>query len=130
MTINLGLALEVGSKGNFLVLNEAVPALKELGNALGAYFMRWDARNFGFDTYEKYTPSEKAYYEEHGQNIVNLMRKDRGLKAKTITRNRYNSEWICENQLMPLLEDSFKRGHRSVLNLWLISRNQMGSALS
>lgn len=130
MTINLGLALEVGSKGNFLVLNEAVPALKELGNALGAYFMRWDARNFGFDTYEKYAPSEKAYYEEHGQNIVNLMRKDRGLKAKTITRNRYNSEWICENQLMPLLEDSFKRGHRSVLNLWLISRNQMGSALS
>ena len=130
MTINLGLALEVGSKGNFLVLNEAVPALKELGNALGAYFMRWDARNFGFDTYEKYAPSEKAYYEEHGQNIVNLMRKDRCLKAKTITRNRYNSEWICENQLMPLLEDSFKRGHRSVLNLWLISRNQMGSALS
>lgn len=130
MTINLGLALEVGSKGNFLVLNEAVPALKELGNALGAYFMRWDARNFGFDTYEKYAPSEKAYYEEHGQSIVNLMRKDRGLKAKTITRNRYNSEWICENQLMPLLEDSFKRDHRSVLNLWLISRNQMGSALS
>ena len=130
MTINLGLALEVGSKGNFLVLNEAVPALKELGDTLGAYFMRWDARNFGYDTHEKYAPSEKAYYEEHGQNIVNLMREDRGLKAKTITRNRYNSEWICENQLMPLLEDSFKRGHRSVLNLWLISRNQMGSALS
>lgn len=129
MTINLGLALEVGSKGNFLVLNEAVPALKELGDTLGAYFMRWDARNFGFDTHEKYAPSEKAYYEEHGQNIVNLMREDRGLKAKTITRNRYNSEWICENQLTPLLEDSFKRGHRSVLNLWLISRNQIGSAL-
>lgn len=130
MTINLGLALEVGSKGNFLVLNEAVPALKELGDALGAYFMRWDARNFGYDTHEKYAPSEKAYYEEHGQNIVNLMREDRSLNAKTIIRNRYNSEWICENQLMPLLEDSFKRGHRSVLNLWLISRNQIGSALS
>lgn len=27
--------LEAGSRGNFLVLNEAVPALKELGNALG-----------------------------------------------------------------------------------------------
>lgn len=40
--------LEAGSKGNFLVLNEAVPALKELGNTLGAYFMRWDARNFGY----------------------------------------------------------------------------------
>ena len=105
MAINFGLALEVGSKGNFLVLNEAVPALKELGDTLGAYFMRWDARNFGYDTHEKYAPSEKAYYEEHGQNIVNLMREDRSLNAKAIIRNRYNSEWICKNQLMPLLED-------------------------
>lgn len=96
--------LEAGSKGNFLVLNEAVPALKELGDTLGAYFMRWDARNFGYDTHEKYVPSEKAYYEEHGQNIVNLMREDHALNAKTIIRNRYNSEWICKNQLMPLLE--------------------------
>ena len=96
--------LEAGSRGNFLVLNEAVPALKELGNTLGAYFMRWDARNFGYDTHEKYAPSEKAYYEEHGQIIVNLMREDRSLNAKTIIRNRYNYEWICRNQLMPLLE--------------------------
>ena len=96
--------LEAGSRGNFLVLNEAVPALKELGNTLGAYFMRWDARNFGYDTHEKYAPSEKEYYEEHGQIIVNLMREDRSLNAKTIIRNRYNYEWICRNQLMPLLE--------------------------
>ena len=50
--------LEAASRGNFLVLNEAVPALKELGDSLGAYFMRWDARNFGYDTHEKYLPSE------------------------------------------------------------------------
>ena len=96
--------LEAGSKGNFLVLNEAVPALKELGNTLGAYFMRWDARNFGYDTQEKYAPSEKEYYEEHGRIIVNLMREDRSLNAKTIIRNRYSYEWICKNQLIPLLE--------------------------
>ncbi len=96
--------LEAGSRGNFLVLNEAVPALRELGNALGAYFMRWDARNFGYDTHEKYIPSEQEYYEEHGSRIVNLMREDRSLHAKTIIRNRYNGAWICRNQLMPLLE--------------------------
>lgn len=90
--------LEAGSRGNFLVLNEAVPALKELGNALGAYFMRWDARNFGFDTHEQ------DYYAEHAANIVNLMREDRSLNAKTIIRTKYNLEWICKNQLIPLLE--------------------------
>ncbi len=97
--------LEAGSRGNFLVLNEAVPALKEVGNALGAYFMRWDARNFGYDTREKYTPSEKEYYEEQGNIIVNLMREDRSLNAKTVIRNKYSYKWICRNQLMPLLEN-------------------------
>lgn len=96
--------LEAGSRGNFLVLNEAVPALKELGVSLGAYFMRWDARNFGYDTYEKYNPSEREYYEEHGNIIVNLMREDRSLNAKTIIRHKYNPEWISKNQLLPLLE--------------------------
>lgn len=97
--------LEAGSRGNFLVLNEAVPALKELGDSLGAYFMRWDARNFGYDTHERYAPSESAYYEEHGEIIVNLMREDRSLNAKTKIRNRYNGEWILQNQLLPLLEE-------------------------
>lgn len=96
--------LEAGSRGNFLVLNEAVPALKELGEALGAYFMRWDARNFGYDTREKYVPSEQAYYEEHGRKIVDLMREDRSLNAKTKIRSKYHAGWICKNQLMPLLE--------------------------
>lgn len=96
--------LEAASRGNFLVLNEAVPALQELGNSLGAYFMRWNARNFGFDTREKYNPSEQKYYEEHAAIITNLMREDRCLNCKTIVRNRYNLQWICKNQLLPLLE--------------------------
>lgn len=95
--------LEAASRGNFLVLNEAVPALKELGESLGAYFMRWDGRNFGYDTHEKYVPSEQAYYEEHGEIIVNLMREDRSLNAKTKARTKYYGGWICRNQLMPLL---------------------------
>ena len=97
--------LEAASRGNFLVLNEAVPALKELGDSLGAYFMRWNGRNFGYDTHEKYIPSETAYYEEHGEIIVNLMREDRSLRAKTKVRTHYNGSWICRNQLMPLLTE-------------------------
>lgn len=96
--------LEAASKGNFLVLNETVPALEELGKRLHAYFMRWDARNFGFDTHENYFPSEKAYYEEHAQNIVNLMREDRAVYAKTKARQDYSPAWIWKNQLAPLLE--------------------------
>lgn len=95
--------LEAASRGNFLVLNEAVPALKELGDSLGAYFLRWDGRNFGYDTHEKYIPSEQAYYEEHGGIIVNLMREDHSLRAKTRARTKYHGVWICRNQLMPLL---------------------------
>lgn len=95
--------LEAASRGNFLVLNEAVPALKELGDSLGAYFMRWDARNFGYDTHERYVPSEQAYYEEHGERIVNFMREDRSLRAKTRVHTQYHGAWICRNQLMPLL---------------------------
>ncbi len=95
--------LEAASRGNFLVLNEAVPALKELGNSLGAYFMRWDGRNFVYDTHEIYIPSEQAYYEEHGEIIVDLMRKDLSLQAKTRVRTQYNGAWICRNELLPLL---------------------------
>lgn len=96
--------LEAACRGNFIVLNEAVPALEELGKKLHAYFMRWDARNFGFDTHENYFPSENAYYEEHAQNIVNLMREDRALYAKSKTRQEYSPSWIWQNQLAPLLE--------------------------
>ena len=97
--------LEAASRGNFLVLNEAVPALKEIGETLGAYFMRWDARNFGYDTHEKYLPSEKEYYGEHARIIVNLMRQDPSLRASIQARTRYSHEWIFRNQLMPLLAD-------------------------
>lgn len=96
--------LEAASRGNFLVLNEAVPALEELGKKLHAYFMRWGARNFGFDTQESYAPSERAYYEEHAQRIVNLMREDHALYAKTMVRQNYSPKWVWENQLAPLLD--------------------------
>jgi len=98
--------LEAASRGNFLVLNEAVPALEELGKRLKAYFMRWDARNFGFDTQENYKPSEPLYFEEHAVHIVDLMRDNAILNAKTLTRQKFSPQWVWYHQLQPLLEET------------------------
>lgn len=96
--------LEAASRGNFLVLNQAVPALEELGKKLNAYFMRWAARNFGYDTKETYQPSEQAYLEEHAVKVINLMRDEPVLYAKTLIRQRFSPQWVWHNHLEPLLE--------------------------
>lgn len=95
--------LEAASRGNFLVLNEMVPALEEIGKKLKAYFMRWDARNFGFDTKENYRPSEQFYLEEHALSIVDCMRDNPTIFAKTLTRQKFSPQWVWYNQLQPLL---------------------------
>ncbi|GLX69884.1 hypothetical protein MU1_42300 [Paenibacillus glycanilyticus] len=97
------IVLEAASRGNMLVLNQAVPALEELGNRLQAYFMRWHARGFGVDTRETYHPSEEAYLREHAERITGLMADNPVIQAKTITRQQYNPKWIWENRLMPLV---------------------------
>lgn len=96
--------LEAASRGNFIILNQAVPALDELGKKLNSYFMRWSARNFGFDTKETYHPSEQAYMEEHAVKVVNLMRDNPVLYAKTLTRQRFSPQWVWRNHLEPLLQ--------------------------
>ena len=98
--------LEAASRGNFLVLNEAVPALDEVGKKLKAYFMRWDARNFGFDTKEEYKPSEQAYLEENALRIVDQIRDNPILYAKSIARQKFSPQWVWYNQLEPLLNTS------------------------
>ena len=95
--------LEAASKGNFIVLNERVPALEEIGKKLNSYFMKWDARNFGYDTHEKYHPSEEAYLKEHGEIIINLMHENQVIHAKTMARQRFSPQWVWLNQLKPLL---------------------------
>lgn len=99
--------LEAGSRGNYIVLNEAVPALEELGKPLKAYMMRWDARNFGFDTMENYHPSEEMYYIEHGNKIAEEMFKDKSIHTKTIIKKHYSYKWIFRNQLEPLLKNLY-----------------------
>ncbi|MFB4168637.1 glycosyltransferase [Virgibacillus sp. JSM 102003] len=96
--------LEAASKGNFIVLNERVPALEEIGKKLNSYFMKWDARNFGYDTNESYQPSEEAYLKEHAEIIINLIRENQVVHAKTMARQRYSPQWIWFNQLKPLLQ--------------------------
>lgn len=96
--------LEAASRGNFLVLNEAVPALSELSKQLNAYTMRWNGRNFGFDTTETYHPSEYEYYKTHAKKIISLMHGNSILSSKTASRTRYNPQCIWENQIEPLLK--------------------------
>ncbi|MDI4650013.1 glycosyltransferase [Cohnella hashimotonis] len=97
--------LEAASRGNLLVLNEAVPALAELGGQLGAYMMRWDARNFGFDTAEAYNPSEEAYLFEHARRIAGHLADNPVLRAKAAARQRYSPRAIWEERLWPLLAE-------------------------
>jgi Glycosyl transferases group 1 len=94
---------EAASQGNFLVVNEAVPALEELGKKLNAYFMRWNAYNLEFSTTETYHPSEAVYLQQHATKIVNLMRENSVVHAKTLTRQRSSPQWVWRNQLEPLL---------------------------
>ncbi|MGE5370995.1 MAG: glycosyltransferase [Solirubrobacterales bacterium] len=96
--------LEAASRGNFVILNQAVPALDELGKKLNSYFMRWPARNFGFDTRETYHPSEQAYLEDHAAKVINLMRDNPVIHAKTLARQRFSPQWVWHNQLEPLLD--------------------------
>lgn len=97
--------LEAASKGNVIVLNEQVPALEEIGKKLNVHFMRWDARNFGFDTFEKYHPNEEAYLRDHAQIITNSIQENPVIYAKTVARQRYTPNWIWYNQLKPLLKN-------------------------
>ncbi|MEG1963358.1 MAG: glycosyltransferase [Clostridia bacterium] len=96
--------IEAASRGNFIVLNEAVPALKEIGDSLNAYYMRWSARNFDFETTETYHPNEQLYYIENAQNILIKMQNNPVINAKTLARTRYSNCWIYQNQLKPLLQ--------------------------
>lgn len=98
------IVLEAASRGNMLVLNEAVPALRELGTRLNAYFMRWNARNLGYDTTEHYHPSERAYLMEHGAAIAERLTSNPVLHAKTQVRQSYHPRSIWERELKPLLE--------------------------
>lgn len=95
--------LEAAINGNFIVLNEAVPAYSELGSKLDAYFLRFDALNFGYATTEKYHPSKEAYLRENSKKIYEEMVNNRVIKAKSLARTKYNPKYIYETQLKPLL---------------------------
>lgn len=101
--------LEAASRGNLLVLNEAVPALAELGRPLGAHMMRWGARNFGFDTAEQYYPSEEAYLLEHAAQLARQLADNPALRAKTLARQRYSPQALWEERLRPLLAECAAR---------------------
>lgn len=95
--------LEAASRGNFVVLNEVVPALKELGEEIYAYFMCWNARDFDNIISVNYNTSEETYNEAHAKQIISEIRKNKIIIAKTLCRQRYSPKWVFEHQLKPLL---------------------------
>ncbi|MGL5675926.1 MAG: glycosyltransferase [Cellulosilyticaceae bacterium] len=97
--------LEAASKGNFLILNENVPALRELGKELGAYFMVWDARGEEGNCYAQYDVAEPSYLGMHARCILKCLREDKVYRGKTRARQRFNKEWIWDNQVKPLLDE-------------------------
>lgn len=97
--------IEASSRGNFLVINEKVPALKELGTNLNAYFMKWDGLNFSFQTTETYFPSEEAYNKDNAIEIIRQMDNNAVLKNKAKIRTLYSTDWIFKNQMSPILYD-------------------------
>lgn len=98
--------VEAARQGNLLVLNENVPALKEIGKQLGAYFMQWDARVEDIIEQAHYLVPEPTYYGKHAKELLRLLENNPVLKAKTKIRQQFNNEWIWKNQLEPLLEEA------------------------
>ncbi len=96
-------ALEAGLNGNFLVLNEAQPALKEIGTELGCFFMKWDAKNFGFETTEEYLPKEEDYYLENAKVIYKEMLSLSTMKGKRVILKKFNYKEIWKKQLSLIL---------------------------
>ena len=73
--------------------------------------MKWDAKNFGFNTREIYRPSEEAYLTHHANNIIKLMDNNSIIHAKTIAKQRY------------LQNGSGKINWNRLLNLYVKLRN-------
>lgn len=106
MSESFGLTvLEAAREGNFIILNENVPSLKEIGKYLGAYFMKWDARCMGYSLSQTYEPSEATYYGIHARHILEELKKNSVIKAKTQIRQRFNKEWIWHHQMQPLIQE-------------------------
>lgn len=102
------ITMEAASLGNYIVLNENVPALKELGDLIHAYFMKWDAREDRYNIEEVYNPSEASYYGFHAGSLLHKMKTNPLFIQKTTIRQRFNIDWIWENQLLPLIKEILK----------------------
>lgn len=95
--------IEAVSRGNFLVLNENVPALKEVGNNFNAHFVEWDGLAFDDEVSVSYETSEYDYYYSQGKILWDKMNKDTALMAKRKLYKNYNNDWVFYNQLQPLI---------------------------
>lgn len=99
--------LEAASQGNFIVYNQNVPALKEIGTLLHGYPMKWDAYQNNYSITQNYPDSEASYYGYHAQAIYHLYKQNPLFYSRTYTRCTFNCEWIWHHQMAPLIQEAF-----------------------
>jgi hypothetical protein len=54
--------------------------------------MKWDAKDFGFNTCETYRLSEEAYLTEHAKYMIKLMDSFQIIYVKTIAKQCYSQQ--------------------------------------
>ncbi len=94
--------LEAASRGNYIVLNNLVPALNELSAHIPSHLMSWRAKTFEGEVTPNYINDEE-YYLKHARDIVEEMFENPVIQSKTNVRTRYSLDWIWKNQLEPLI---------------------------
>jgi glycosyltransferase involved in cell wall biosynthesis len=99
--------IEAASRGNLIVLNGSVPAFKELGTMLGAYFLKTDIKASAITT-ETYNPNLTMSMTDDALNILKLLKDNPVIRAKTTVRKMFSPHWVWENQLKPIIEKIIK----------------------
>jgi glycosyltransferase involved in cell wall biosynthesis len=95
--------IEAASRGNILVLNSSVPAFRELGDLLGAYFLKTDIDQFAI-TSETYNPNQTISMAEDAMNILKLLKDNPVINAKNTVRKMFSPHWVWKNQLKPIID--------------------------
>lgn len=90
--------LEAMASKNLLVLNQSFPAMKDFAGQNAMYF------RFGSLVDEpQYGHGEEKYYQDIAILIQSEMEQNKAVKAQTILRKRFNTDYIFKQQLEPAI---------------------------
>ena len=98
--------IEAARAGNFLIVNKEINLLAKLGRMYGAYLMAWD--RWGQPIREKVSEGENepTYYAREAKKINDQLETNPIVRARGLTRQYFNRDWVYENQIIGLLEEA------------------------